>query len=64
MPVAQGVCASGESVRLLLAARSEAELDGVYPELAEAYEETARQAPAYREWLERGGPGTPVPALP
>ncbi|MFE5138006.1 LysR family transcriptional regulator [Streptomyces fagopyri] len=51
-------------VRLLLAARTEAELDGVHPELAEAYEETARQAPAYREWLEHGGSGTPVPVLP
>ncbi|BAC72118.1 MULTISPECIES: LysR family transcriptional regulator [Streptomyces] len=40
-------------VRLLVAARTEAELDGVFPELAEAYWETARQAPAYREWLER-----------
>ncbi|MET7854472.1 LysR family transcriptional regulator [Streptomyces avermitilis] len=40
-------------VRLLLAARTEEELDGVFPELAEAYWETARQAPAYREWLER-----------
>ncbi|MEU9467997.1 LysR family transcriptional regulator [Streptomyces avermitilis] len=40
-------------VRLLLAARTEEELNGVFPELAEAYWETARQAPAYREWLER-----------
>jgi hypothetical protein len=40
-------------VRLLLAARSEAELDNGYAELEEAYWEAARQAPAYREWLER-----------
>ncbi|MFD5078801.1 LysR family transcriptional regulator [Streptomyces sp. NPDC058371] len=40
-------------VRLLLAARTEAELDAVYPGLEEAYWETARQAPAYGEWLER-----------
>ncbi|MFF7854483.1 LysR substrate-binding domain-containing protein [Streptomyces sp. NPDC007904] len=51
-------------VRLLLAARTEAELEGVYPDLAEAYREVAHQAPAYREWLERGGSGSPVPALP
>jgi len=51
-------------VRLVLAARTEADLDGVYPELAEAYWETARQAPAYREWLEHSGSGNPVPALP
>jgi DNA-binding transcriptional LysR family regulator len=53
-------------VRLLLAARTETDLDGVYPALEEAYGEAARQAPAYREWLEhdgeRGRP--PVPALP
>ena len=59
-------------VRLLLAARTEAELDAVYGELEEAYWEAARQAPAYREWLTRaGGPrgsaggstgGTLVPA--
>ncbi|MFE1441423.1 LysR family transcriptional regulator [Streptomyces sp. NPDC058739] len=40
-------------VRLLLAARSEAELDEVYPALEEAYWDVARQAPAYLEWLER-----------
>ncbi|MFE9172206.1 LysR family transcriptional regulator [Streptomyces kebangsaanensis] len=40
-------------VRLLLAARSEAELDNGYAELEEAYWEAARQAPAYRERLER-----------
>jgi DNA-binding transcriptional LysR family regulator len=51
-------------VRLLLAARTEAELDDVYPDLAEAYRETAQQAPAYREWLERSGVDNPVPALP
>ncbi|MFE1292457.1 LysR family transcriptional regulator [Streptomyces sp. NPDC058751] len=42
-------------VRLLLAARSEAELDQGYEELVEAYWEVARQAPAYRAWLERSG---------
>ncbi|MFF8031489.1 MULTISPECIES: LysR substrate-binding domain-containing protein [unclassified Streptomyces] len=51
-------------VRLLLAARTDTELEGVYPALADAYQEVARQAPAYREWLERGGSGSPVPALP
>jgi DNA-binding transcriptional LysR family regulator len=40
-------------VRLLLAARTESELEGVYPDLAEAYREVARQAPAYREWLDQ-----------
>ncbi|MET7594862.1 LysR substrate-binding domain-containing protein [Streptomyces sp. NPDC004082] len=40
-------------VRLLLAARTDAALDAVYPALAEAYWETALLAPAYREWLER-----------
>jgi DNA-binding transcriptional LysR family regulator len=40
-------------VRLLLAARTEEELDAVYGELAEAYWETAWQAPAYRDWLRR-----------
>ena len=40
-------------VRLLLAARTQADLDSVRPELEEAYWEAARQAPAYREWLER-----------
>ncbi|MGC0327563.1 DNA-binding transcriptional LysR family regulator [Streptomyces sp. SAI-170] len=38
-------------VRLLLAARTEAELDDVYPDLEEAYWAVAREAPAYREWL-------------
>ncbi|MGI5196441.1 LysR family transcriptional regulator [Streptomyces sp. CA-288835] len=42
-------------VRLLLAARTQEELDAVYPELEEAYEEVALQAPGYREWLERTG---------
>lgn len=52
-------------VRLLLAARTETDLDGVYPALEEAYWEAARQAPAYREWLEHDGePQPPVPALP
>jgi DNA-binding transcriptional LysR family regulator len=40
-------------VRLLLAARTEAELDQVYPQLEQAYWAVAREAPAYREWLER-----------
>ncbi|MEV6167886.1 LysR family transcriptional regulator [Streptomyces sp. NPDC051954] len=52
-------------VRLLLAARTETDLDGVYPGLEEAYREAAREAPAYREWLERDGADrSPVPALP
>ncbi|TCR23992.1 LysR family transcriptional regulator [Streptomyces sp. BK205] len=56
-------------VRLLLAARTETDLDGVSPALEEAYWESARQAPAYREWLERGGAGCgerrpTVPAAP
>ncbi|MFF3611503.1 LysR family transcriptional regulator [Streptomyces sp. NPDC002580] len=42
-------------VRLLLAARTEAELDLGYDELEAAYWEAARQAPAYREWLRRSG---------
>ncbi|MGW0080053.1 LysR family transcriptional regulator [Streptomyces sp. NPDC003393] len=40
-------------VRLLLAARSERELDRAYAELEEAYWEVARLAPAYQEWLAR-----------
>ncbi|MFG2553817.1 LysR substrate-binding domain-containing protein [Streptomyces sp. NPDC048581] len=52
-------------VRLFLAARTETDLDGVYPALEEAYREAAQQAPAYREWLERDGERQPpVPALP
>ncbi|GGX93425.1 small neutral protease regulatory protein [Streptomyces minutiscleroticus] len=44
-------------VRLLLAARTEEDLDSVFPELEEAYWETTLQAPAYREWLmTRGAP--------
>ncbi|BCL29449.1 LysR substrate-binding domain-containing protein [Streptomyces aurantiacus] len=42
-------------VRLLLAARTEGELDLVFPELWEAYAEVAREAPGYREWLDRVG---------
>ncbi|MER6010525.1 LysR family transcriptional regulator [Streptomyces bluensis] len=38
-------------VRLILAARTEEMLDSVYPVLVEAYWDTVRQAPAYREWL-------------
>ncbi|MFF9527670.1 LysR family transcriptional regulator [Streptomyces achromogenes] len=41
-------------VRLLLAARTERELDRVYSELEEAYWTVAWEAPAYREWLGRG----------
>ncbi|GAB1339573.1 hypothetical protein ACE1SV_61630 [Streptomyces sp. E-15] len=49
-------------VRLLLAARTEDELDQGYPELEEAYWAVAHEAPAYREWLERAQPsGTPEP---
>lgn len=54
-------------VRLLTAARTETELDGVFPALEEAYWEVARLAPAYREWLEHDAVrqmATPVPALP
>ncbi|MEV8088942.1 LysR family transcriptional regulator [Streptomyces nigra] len=53
-------------VRLLLAARTETDLDGVYPALEAAYWEAARQAPAYRDWLEHDGDRRPprVPALP
>lgn len=39
-------------VRLLVAARREQELDAVYGDLEASYWEAARQAPAYREWLE------------
>lgn len=46
-------------VRLLLAARTECELDCAWDELAEAYWEVALQAPAYREWLERAGAPRP-----
>ncbi|TGA90947.1 LysR family transcriptional regulator [Streptomyces sp. MZ04] len=42
-------------VRLLVAARTERELDAVYGELEAAYWEAARQAPAYGEWLLRTG---------
>ncbi|MFF3575642.1 LysR family transcriptional regulator [Streptomyces mirabilis] len=62
--VVRRLCGDPLGVRLLLAARTEAELDGVYPDLAEAYRETAQQSPAYREWLERSGVDNPVPALP
>ncbi|MHC0429300.1 LysR family transcriptional regulator [Streptomyces sp. O3] len=40
-------------VRLLLAARTEAELDGVYGDLEAAYREAAQQSAAYRDWLMR-----------
>ncbi|MFI0510357.1 DNA-binding transcriptional LysR family regulator [Streptomyces canus] len=51
-------------VRLLLAARTETDLDGVGPALEEAYWESARQAPAYREWLEEDGRPERRPAVP
>ncbi|MGW2749028.1 LysR family transcriptional regulator [Streptomyces sp. NPDC001450] len=47
-------------VRLLLAARTAAELDNGVSELEEAYWEAAHQAPAYQEWLERRSPGRPA----
>ncbi|MEU3956864.1 LysR family transcriptional regulator [Streptomyces achromogenes] len=46
-------------VRLLLAARTERELDRVYSELEEAYWTVAWEAPAYREWLGRAAAGGP-----
>ncbi|AYN43072.1 LysR family transcriptional regulator [Streptomyces dangxiongensis] len=59
-------------VRLLLAARTEDDLDDVYPELETAYWAVAQEAPAYRKWLQRAHPpgpdacrnghGSPVPA--
>ncbi|MFB0614379.1 LysR family transcriptional regulator [Streptomyces sp. AGS-58] len=59
-------------VRLLLAARTEDELDNAYPELETAYWAVALEAPAYRKWLHRAHPpgpdacgkpyGPPVPA--
>ncbi|MFJ5260759.1 LysR substrate-binding domain-containing protein [Streptomyces sp. NPDC088387] len=51
-------------VRLLLTARTETDLEGVFPALEDAYRECAQQAPAYREWLEHDGERPPVPALP
>ncbi|CAM5690421.1 LysR family transcriptional regulator OS=Streptomyces alboniger OX=132473 GN=CP975_18225 PE=3 SV=1 [Streptomyces alboniger] len=42
-------------VRLLVAARTEDELNAVYGELESAYWEAARQSPAYGEWLVRAG---------
>ncbi|MFH8465196.1 LysR substrate-binding domain-containing protein [Streptomyces sp. NPDC017991] len=42
-------------VRLVLAARTEGELDLVFPELWEAYAEVARAAPGYGEWLDLVG---------
>ena len=50
-------------VRLLLAARTPAELDNGASELEEAYWVVARQAPAYQEWLERKATGRPVQPL-
>ncbi|WP_405453635.1 LysR family transcriptional regulator [Streptomyces achromogenes] len=49
-------------VRLLLAARTERELDRVYSELEEAYWTVAWEAPAYREWLGRAAAGGPESA--
>ncbi|WP_189979856.1 LysR family transcriptional regulator [Streptomyces capoamus] len=43
-------------VRLLLAARSEHELDDVFPQLEAAYWAVALDAPTYRQWLERARP--------
>ncbi len=40
-------------VRLLLAARTDVELDGVYADLEAAYWEAARQSTAYGDWLLR-----------
>ncbi len=51
-------------VRLLLAARTRAELDAVYPALEEAYWEVARQSSAYREWLEGRRPHAVAPCSP
>ncbi|MBM7167999.1 LysR family transcriptional regulator [Streptomyces sp. G44] len=42
-------------VRLMVAARTEEELNAVYGELEAAYWEAARQSPAYAEWLLRSG---------
>lgn len=47
-------------VRLLLAARTEEELDDAYPELEEAYWAVAHDAPACRERLRRAGAAGPV----
>jgi DNA-binding transcriptional LysR family regulator len=46
-------------VRLLLAARTEGELDGVYQELEDAYWETAWKTPAYQDWLQRSAESAP-----
>ncbi|WAZ22970.1 LysR family transcriptional regulator [Streptomyces cinnabarinus] len=52
-------------VRLLLAARADADLNGAFPALEEAYWEAARNAPEYRKWLEHDGTRSPpVPAPP
>ncbi|MEV7794696.1 LysR family transcriptional regulator [Streptomyces sp. NPDC087512] len=51
-------------VRLLLAARTRAELDAVFPALEEAYWEAARQSRAYREWLEAPRPHPVAPCAP
>ncbi|MFE9684601.1 LysR substrate-binding domain-containing protein [Streptomyces sp. NPDC006285] len=42
-------------VRLMLAARTEADVDFVFPALWEAYAEVAREAPGYGEWLDLVG---------
>lgn len=44
-------------VRLLLAARTETELDEAFPALEEAYWTVAHEAPAYRERLKRARGG-------
>lgn len=51
-------------VRLLLAARTEEELDDVFEELEEAYWETAWEAPVYRDWLRRRTTASGTLAVP
>ncbi|MEU0226973.1 LysR family transcriptional regulator [Streptomyces sp. NPDC006284] len=58
------LCGDPLGVRLLLAARTRAELDAVYPALEEAYWEVARQSTAYREWLEQTGARPTLPCPP
>ncbi|MFE2263169.1 LysR family transcriptional regulator [Streptomyces griseosporeus] len=49
-------------VRLLLAARTEEELDDAYPALEEAYWAVVQDAPAYVAWLEGGSRSGQAPA--
>ncbi|MFJ2771430.1 LysR family transcriptional regulator [Streptomyces sp. NPDC087300] len=51
-------------VRLLLAARTDDELNAVYGELDAAYWEAAGQSPAYTEWLLQAGETRGTPAEP